>query len=270
MYNQKINNEILVDLEDLKGIYSSKNCEKYLKAAIERKIVPLKASPELAQICGHLIGDGYLRISKTKNNGGSVRFFGEPEKLTKIAEIYEKLSNRKINLIRKYAREGFQLDVVDSVFARCLYKIGVPAGDKVLTKFEVPSWILNGDKEVKRRFLQALFDDELEGLYRYKKYNNTWNGLRFRMNKSEDLIPVGLKFFEQIISILKEFGIGTTEPKTYDKVAYIRPNGIKTYRMIFRINNDIENRRRFHKEIGFIYSKRKQMNLIKSLKKDLT
>lgn len=106
-----MNENVLVTLEDLKGIYKNNNCKKFLKYALERKIVPLKASPELAQICGHLIGDGYLRISKINKNGCAVRFFGEPDKLIKIAKIYEVISGTEINLIKKYAREGFQLDV---------------------------------------------------------------------------------------------------------------------------------------------------------------
>ncbi|HLC60454.1 MAG TPA: hypothetical protein VJJ52_03415 [Candidatus Nanoarchaeia archaeon] len=259
-----MNENILVTLEDLKGIYKNNNCKKFLKYALERKIIPLKASPELAQICGHLIGDGHLRISKTKNNGGTVRFFGEPEKLTEIAKIYEKISGRRINLIRKYSREGFQLDVVDSIFARCLNKIGVPSGDKVLTNFKVPYWIMNGEKEIKRKFLQALFDDELEGIHKGATYS--WKGLRLRMNKSQELIPAGLEFFNQIRLILNEFNIETTDAKAYNPISCIRQSGICTYQIVFRIKNQIDNRRRFYEEIGFIYSKRKQEKLIESLK----
>ena len=85
------------------------------------------------------------------------------------------------------------------------------------------------------------------------------------MNKSERNIQAGLKFFNQIIILLKEFNIETTEAKVYKNVCYVRPSGIRTYRIVFRIKNKIENRKKFYEKIGFIYSKRKQEKLIESL-----
>lgn len=261
--NQKENNEILVSLKYLKKIYHLKNHRKWLKIAIERKIVPFRASPQLTQICGHLIGDGYLRL--TKKAGGRLKFFGNPSKLKEIAKIYEKLFNKKIKLVERDNGPGYKLEFADSIVVRCLHKIGVPSGDKVLTKFGIPFWILNGNREIKRKFIQAIVDDELETLCKHKDGSNSWTGLRLKMNKSEKLLPDILKFFNQIILILKEFGIETTEAKIYKNVSYIRGDGTKTYSAVFRIRNYIENRRKFFKEIGFIYDKKKQQRLIDSL-----
>ena len=113
MYNQKINNETLVKLEDLKKFYHSKNNRKWLKQAMDRKIVPLRASPHLAQICGHLIGDGYLRL--TIKTGGLLKFFGTSSKLKDIAKIYEKLFNKKIKLVKRRRAwdKGYKLEFTD-------------------------------------------------------------------------------------------------------------------------------------------------------------
>jgi intein/homing endonuclease len=265
MNNQKMNCKILVTVKDLEGIYYSKNTSKWIDIAVKRKIVPLRPSSKLAQLCGHLIGDGCLRIVPMA--GGQIKFFGQIQKLMKINKIYKKLFNKKMSLVERERKndEGYRLETTDSIVVRCLNRIGVPSGDKVLIDFDIPCWIRNGNKEVKRGFLQALFDDELECLSRDKQRPNSWKGLRLRRNKSEKLLQSGLKFFNQIILLLDDFSIKTTEAKVYNTVSYIRGDGTKTYRLVFRIKNDVDNRRKFLKEIGFIYDKKKQKSLIKSL-----
>lgn len=257
-------NQILLQREFLNELYPTKNNKRWILAAEKRNFLPLLASPELAQICGHLMGDGYLRV--TKKVGGRVKFFGDSAKLKKLAKLYQLLFKRHIPLVKRKRSNfpGYKLEITDSVVARCLSKIGVPAGDKVISKFGIPNWILASSKEVKRRFLQAIFDDELEGLYQDKYKLGSWKGLRLRMNKNSRLSWHSLVFFQQIRDLLSEFRIRTSKPKIYCTESYLRKDGVRTVRLSFRILNNLKNRKQFLKEIGFIYSKVKQKSLVKS------
>ena len=219
-----------------------------------------EATPGLSQICGHLIGDGYLGL--TKINGGMIKFYGEKSKLESISKIYYSLFNKKLKLVIE--RGYFRLETSDTVVAKCLHMIGVPSGQKVVADFEIPQWIFFGDREIKRKFLQALCDDEMESIYKDKTRLNTWKGLRLRLSKNENHLDYGMKFFTQIKQLFEEFGIKTPSPRIYRYTTHIRVDNTRNYRIILGVSTEAENRKRFFKEIGFIYDKKKQEKLFLS------
>lgn len=231
-----------------------------------RKILPLPLTPNLAMICGHLIGDGTLRFSSKW--AGHLKFFGSKEKLLKISKEYGTLFNKKINLVkrRRPLDKGFMLDFSDTQVVRVLNYLGVPSGAKVLSKFEVPDWILKGSKEIKRAFLQAICDDELGGLLKDKSKTNTWQGLKFKMSKKKELIKDHIIFLNQIRSLLKEFGIETSTVRISYKEEFKRKDKNITLPAYFRISIKKQNRINFFKEIGFIKEYKKQQQLINSIK----
>jgi intein/homing endonuclease len=259
------NQQILVKISDLEKSYRRYKPAKYIQNSLDSKLLPLIASPQLAQLCGHLIGDGNLRI--TNKAGGQIKFYGKVDKLLKIQKVYFSLFNKKIKLVERERESdpGYRLETTHSIVARCLNLIGVPSGDKIINSFYVPKWIIQGDIKIKRSFLQALFDDELEGLYRDKNRLNSWRGLRLRMNKCESLLPSGIIFFNQIKGLLDDLNIESSIPKIYPNISYIRKNGTKTYRLVIRIRNNYANRLRFYQELGFIYDNKKQQSLLASI-----
>jgi len=252
----------LLTFSDLKKEYRNHNRDWMLQDAQKRKLFPLRPSAPLAQLCGHLMGDGYLRV--TKRVGGHINFCGPKEKLEDIARIYRRLFRKQLS-VRSVHGHYFRIETTDSVVARSLRHIGVPVGEKVMNPFLVPSWIFSGGTEVKRKFLQALVDDEMEGPYKNKHKPNTWTGLRLRMNKNELFLQEGLGFFYQLGILFKHFGVETTAAKIYPAVAFVRRDGTKNYRIVLRVRNNMENRLRFLREIGFIYDQKRQDKLRRSV-----
>ena len=69
-YNDRI---LLLDFETVKKKCRLNNFSQ--KTLLERSILPLYATPLLANFCGHLIGDGGLKLLNN-DQGAAVRFYG--------------------------------------------------------------------------------------------------------------------------------------------------------------------------------------------------
>ena len=252
----------LVNFSELDKFYKLRNQSK--DKIKERNILPLKATPLLANLCGHLIGDGTLRLT---TNSGQVKFYGSVEKLNGLAYDYSSIFNNKIKIYPRLGEKysGYMLKCSDTNAARILNYIGIPAGDKILTAYKIPNWIENGSTKIRKAFLQALFDDELEGLYKDKTRFNTWKGFKFKMSKRKELINEHIYFLDQIKKMLTHFGIETGSIKVDNNDKYSRKDGVISIPTYFRISTKKENRKQFYKKIGFNREKKKQENLIKSL-----
>lgn len=259
-----ISKKYLVTIEDIKMRYNLSQSSK--EKLSKRKILPLKKSWLLANICAHLIGDGSIKFRN--KNQGALRFYGELEKLVSIQKDFEKLFGKKPKLVKRKRpfETGFKIDQTDTNIVRILVFIGVPPGEKVLSTFTVPKWVMFGDKEVKRAFLRGLCDDELEGLYREKGKANTWHGLKFKMSKKKALLKKHVLFLTQLKELFWTFNIETSDVKVSHNETFLRKDGNVTCPAYFRIANKKENRRVFFKEIGFQREKRKQQQLLASLK----
>ncbi len=259
---ENIERTVVANFENIKQSYGLSNLsQRRLK---DKCVLPLRASPVLACLCAHLIGDGSLKL--TNKNQGSIRFYGKKEKLLSIAQDYQLIFGREVLLTRRKRskeKEEFKILFYDTHMARILAFIGVPTGDKILSAFKVPPWIMNGDKEMKRSFLQAICDDELGGVYKIKR--NTWLGLRFKMSKKKEFIQQHLVFLEQLRSLLKEFGIETSKIKVVPNQAYNRKDGNISYPAYFKIMNAKPNRLKFYNEVGFKLETEKREKLKMSL-----
>lgn len=185
---------------------------------------PIQPSPRLAGIVADITADGHLGnklvqfISKDKNN--AVRFRNEVLALFKIdGKIRRSPSNEKV----------WECLICRNSFCRILALCGSQAGDKVTKEFYVPDWITEGGKEIKKRYLQRIFD--CEGSVVLQKNRHRVHVI-FKMHKSKSLIKSHLIFLNQLRDILSEFGIKTTNPSTcgYTK----RKDGIITIGYEFR------------------------------------
>lgn len=252
--------KVLLSEEEFKKSFIAKNVNRSIENAKKRGVIPLKSSKYLSRIMGHIYGDGSLKGTVTH-----VRFYGNKQKLEEIAKIFEIIFHIKAQIIEREDKTGHKIDLPDCLSARCLYLIGAPKGEKVLKEFFVPSWIMNGSIEIKRNFLQAILDDELEGVLKDKNRKNTWKGLKLKMSKKIEYSESMKLFLEQIKLLLDEFGIETGDVGTYENQKFKRKDGNITMPHFFRIKCNYENRRNFFKEIGFIYSEVKSNNLYKSI-----
>ena len=242
------------------------------KAIIEelkkRNLLPLYMNDKkiaiLAKIIGYITGDGTICFVKGK---GYVWFYGRREDLKRIREdikklgytaskIYKRTRHHEISTkygLKEFVSTEYYMKVSSSSFASLLVELGAPIGDKTKVKFEVPSWILESPKWIKRLYLGALFGAELttpKSVYKYNFYCPVLG-----INKSKDNAKNGYKFLKQISILLKDFGI---------KVAKIsirkegkRKTGEEIVRLRLIISSEPQNLINFFGKIGYIYNEKR-------------
>lgn len=197
---------------------------------------------DLAKITAFLTCDGHLY----KNLRGFIFFSKDIKTLKEL----EKLVNKKFKLKGKYKKNKTSFGksnsywIFNSNTTKMLNKLGVPAGDKMLTKFDVPDWIRN-NKELSREYLKTCF--YCEGS-KFKKSKNT-KTIRINMHKSEELLKDGIKFMNSLKNMLKKFNIETTKIWTGEGNIRNKDSKITNY-MKFNIKANSINK--FIKEIGWI------------------
>lgn len=230
------------------------NCLKHFKyfnkakQAANLKIVNVKCKPllknaykldkDLAKIAAYLTTDGHL----CKDLNG---FYFSSKDINALKE-FEKLIYKKFKIKGRYnynygvpAYEVFNFRA-----SRLLNKLGIPAGEKVLTKFDVPSWVKN-NKQLAREYLKILF--YCEGS-KFQKSKNT-ETIRIGMYKEQKLLKNGIKFMNSLKNMFKMFNIETT--KIWSGKGNIRNKDNKiTKPMIFQIKANSINT--FIKEISWI------------------
>jgi len=256
---------VLVSKEEFIGTYKHKkygrdSWEKFEKSGI----IPLNPSPLLANLVGHLIGDGSI---SGKVDIGCLRFYGTKEKLDGIEKDMLKLFNTKIPYLIEKTKDSFELRYNNAPLHRLFSLLEVPSGDKPIKIFGVPRWIRNGDKEVKRAFLQAICDDELSTPRRIKGRKNSWDCLKLKFSKSEKLLDNGIIFLTQIKNMFKEFHILSGEVGVTGE--YLRKDGVRTKGIYFNISSKVENRIKFYYEINFARESTKKSLIYESVKFNL-
>ncbi|MFH0837331.1 MAG: hypothetical protein V1870_04335 [Candidatus Aenigmatarchaeota archaeon] len=169
------------------------------------KNFPILPSTTLSGIVADVTGDGYLGrgiiqyISKNKTE--AIRFRNEINKIFPINGIIRRSPSNKV---------VWECLIGNNALVKVLKASGVPFGEKVLTKFDVPAWIVDGRKEYKKRYIQRLLD--CEGTIVLQKSNRI--RIKIKMHKSEELMEGHYHFLNQIRNMLSDFSIKTTNPST--------------------------------------------------------
>ena len=83
--------------------------------------------------------------------------------------------------------------------------LGVPAGDKASSSYNVPYFIKSGTKFVKREFLRSFFGCEGDNPKNFNKCS--FGAITLPQNKIKELERNGLDYLKEIKDILKEFEI---------------------------------------------------------------
>jgi len=164
---------------------------------------PLYSTPALGGIVADITGDGHLGRGLVqfiaKNKYEAIRFKNEIKKLFSLeGKIRRSPSNKNV----------WECLIGNNALAKILRLSGAPFGEKVMNKFYVPIWILNGNEKIKKRYLQRLFDCEGTVFFQNKKRIR----IKIKLNKSLKLIKNHRIFLNQIKTILSEFDIKTTKP----------------------------------------------------------
>lgn len=217
-----------------------------------KKYFPIKASPILAGIVADLICDGHLQgdpIWRADFTSKSLEELKDFEfRLNKLFKLDCKIRKCTSN---KFG-ETFNIGVNCAPIARILFLCGVPAGQKVLTKFSLPKWIKE-DKECFREFCKRMFT--CEGSIMHEK-NRRFPQIRLDMWKWEGLFREGVAFIQDICTHLdRHFKIKTAI--SFSKSMNKRKDGLITRPV--RVYIVGENSVLFYREIGF--GNWKQQNL---------
>jgi len=206
---------------------------------------PIKLTEKHAALLAHSLGDGtvtsknrYFEYTNTQ-----IELIKKVENLVK--EVFGKIKYR-YREEKRNKKTIFRL-TYPNVIGELLLSIGSVSGRKVETSYRVPKWIINGTKEIKKSFLQSLFDDE--------GYVDKQGKITLTYGKRNELINNLKDFLKDIENLLKEFGIYNigyktkthTNPKTTALDLYITNLGQLN---IFRNNiNFCHNERKKRLEI---------------------
>jgi len=118
---------------------------------IKRPILPIKKNPELFNIVGHFVGDGFI----TSKNVGYVNI---NEGLLKLMEVRIKNTFGEMKILYSNSLVG----VPTIIFPRVIGKIikHIFDMDFRCRKTRIPEIIFSSTKEEKSAFIRALFDDD--------------------------------------------------------------------------------------------------------------
>ncbi len=214
----------------------------------------------ISRVSGFLLGDGHLA-----KNDIRLHFSGNKDALLNVKSDLELLgysnhskivSKRIVNNIQGRTIKGestsFSLDSVAlSLFFQYL---GIPKGDKSITKYDVPKFVRNGTRFVKREFLRAVFG--CDGDKPKWKVKNCGT-IALRQNKVTDLKESMFKFYRQSGLLLEEF-----EVRTYinvrDKGEVRRKDNKKVLTVELHIKANNKNMFNFLSRVGYAYENYKQ------------
>jgi len=233
---------------------------KSLNFLKEINLLPYYSNEITARIVGFLHGDGYLNnslgsfgfVSKDKHMLLTLR--GDVEKefkiKTKLKKKRDKGDIESINgkkIIVKHPT--YELKYHSKSLCSLLFKLGVPKGKKIYQTTFVPNWIMKENKNIKKAFLQGLFDSELcnSVISTYEKHENNLSSPRMEMGKTKELENNLRQYLQQITILLNSFKIKSNI------------SGIRNYRegrisLTLSISNKLSNIYNFIDKIGFYYN----------------
>lgn len=155
--------------------------------------MPIKQSTNLASLIGHSFGDGDIsRIQFTFTN----------KSIELLKDVSEKVDSLPVNNLRPIIvkKKGVTTLVFPSLIKDILSTFGAPISNKITKSTVIPSWIKEGNENIKKAFIQALFDDE--GCVAVKS-REIFLGLNKRVDLEENLDL----FFKEIVRMLNDLGV---------------------------------------------------------------
>lgn len=209
----------------------------------------------ISKIFGYLLGDGTVYISKNKPYAVA---YGTEKDLKKMSEdlksikfsskIYHRLRNHSIKG-KKFKADNWELHINSKEFIEEIITLEMPLGNKTKTNFEIPKWITEGPKWIKKQFLAGYFGAEMS---KPKSMSKTCLYLPDITMTKETKLEDNLRFFMlQLSKMLEEFNIEVS------KISTIETEQNKT-RMRLLINGKPKNLIKLYSKIGFEYNNKRE------------
>ncbi len=228
-----------------------------------KKVLPLRASGELAALVAALMSDGHVewytsdgsprtrKIILYSSNEFECKWFLSLVKnvfgVTGKVQAYTPNHNN-------WRKQPYKAIVWNAAVARILILAGAPAGNKTEKEFLIPGWIMGGSREIKSEFLRAFFS--FEGSKPMLKTNRQFSfQIDLTMVKSKPYLESALCFFEQIKRLLLEFGVKST------RIIYFQKRDCpKDYKYIFNFSimrqKSIVN---FYRHVGYFGGEKQKL-----------
>jgi intein/homing endonuclease len=135
--------------------------------------------------------------------------------------------------------------IFDRNLMNILHLCGIPIGQKVLAKYDVPNWIKKSSNDTKSEFLRRMFSND--GCV-------TFNGKRIKVKitqyKEEHILESGISFMNSLRDLLSQFDIKSTN--VCASGISLRKDGLKTIGMQFEIHGTRKNLTNIEKYSRFI------------------
>jgi intein/homing endonuclease len=228
----------------------------------------------IARLFGSIIGDGYLNLK-----GTVVGFSGKgsDEDLMKIkADLQElgfsssKIQTRQTKSLitttdgKTHEVKGISQECTSSTKCHAFFKEkGAPIGKKILSKFQIPKWLMESDKQIKAEFLSALFGADGTAPSISKACKRDFNPIRLSFNYLIQNEESALNYAKDLIKILKDLDIKG------DKITFrkgnIRKDGNQTKKILITLSKETSNTIRFLETIGYKYCRGKEIRAKKWL-----
>lgn len=180
-----------------------KNCAHVLKAQSVPVKIPIRSTLQLAALVAHALGDGSIgerrfQVEYKNNNVECIQEVLGAVKAISNVQVFVTKNERDIYLI-----------MLPATIGQILCITGAVQGNKTEKDFDVPNWIKNGNPEIKRSFLRALFNDE-GSVYIGSKSSNIKIFMGKEASKKDSLV----KFLESVQHMLMDFGIKSKRVRT--------------------------------------------------------
>lgn len=222
----------------------------------------LLKNPQLAYVMAAITGDGHLQIKDWRYLiSFASKEIEEIENMkSKFYELFQLPGKMYIDDRKKHKTQTkvYWLFFCSKPLALFLKEIGMPVGNKTNIPFSIPSWVLQGDAQVRGAYLRGLFDTE-GTIFCRRTVKPRWQ-IGFKMAKNEKIIDSGIAYLNQIRQLLADFQIKCSPIRK--GFLNVRKDNSKSFELLFNIErNSFGN---FYKYVGFGHT-RKQEKLLSAL-----
>ena len=131
--------------KNLELLYGSKIPHQLFKGKSE--LLSLPESGDLFEVCGIILGDGYITVDKVHNSyvlGVALNWIDERRYVDYVKTFFERFFNLSVNIQRRKKGKGVSLLIYSVALVEFLLDKGLKAGNKVEQQVGVPEFIKKG------------------------------------------------------------------------------------------------------------------------------
>jgi DNA-directed RNA polymerase beta subunit len=269
--NNKVIEEYIIISEETFRDFFIKNCfslrliEKYVTELKKINLLPLKNTnynlPILARIFGFILADGSINIYERNNNKftacsfdfgreSDVKIFENDISICGFNKCKYNKSSRNFNNVIHTTYSVTHNGILPAL----LLSLNISFGKKTVNfRKEIPDWIMNGNKLVKKEFLSG-FQGGDGCKIRWNKLEK--KGYNFVCAETSQQIEPKyayslIKFMQQCVELLREFNIEVSNIK---QVSLIDVDRVK---ISYKISDKQDNLIKYYDNIGYRYSSTK-------------